>query len=101
MYIDIQNEMFGHNGLFQLAAEDAIAKNLAIPIGDDLDEEEEEDDEDVIILHMDIRHPIKQLRPMLEQKIGVNLSGYEFWLQDAQMVRNFQKIVLELDYILI
>lgn len=79
MNIDIQNEMFGHNGLFQ---------NPAIVNGESIDddEEDEEDDEDVIILHMDIRQPIKLLRTMLEQRIGVNLSGYEFWLQDAQMV---------------
>lgn len=53
---------------------------------DDDDEEEEEDLDDVIILHLDIQKPIKQLRKMLEQRIGVNLRNYEFWLQDAQMV---------------
>lgn len=53
---------------------------------DDEDDDEEEDLDDVIILHLDIQKPIKQLRKMLEQRIGVNLRNYEFWLQDAQMV---------------
>lgn len=49
-------------------------------------EETNEDDEDVIILHIDIREPIKHLRTLLEQRIGINLAKYEFWLQDAQAV---------------
>lgn len=63
------------------------AKQLQLVNGVSVDDDDdEEDDEDVIILHMDIRQPIRQLRTMLEQRIGVNLSGYEYWLQDAQMV---------------
>lgn len=77
--------MFGHNGLFQMA-EDAT-KNLPLANGDSVDDEDDDDDEDVIMLHMDIRQPIKLLRTMLEQRIGVDLSGYEYWLQDAQQVR--------------
>lgn len=50
------------------------------------EDDEEEDLDDVIILHLDIQQPIKHLRKMLEQRIGVNLRNYEFWLQDAQMV---------------
>ena len=46
-----------------------------------------EEDDDIIILHIDIREPIKRLRTLLEQKIGVHLNKYEFWLQDAQAVR--------------
>lgn len=53
----------------------------------DQDDETAEEDEDVIILHIDIRQPIKQLRTLLEQRTGMNLSKYEFWLQDAQAVR--------------
>lgn len=71
--------MFGNNGLFSEEANNA-------PKIDNADDDDDEEDEDVIILHMDIRQPIKLLRTMLEQRIGVNLSGYEYWLQDAQMV---------------
>lgn len=66
-------EMFANNSLFM----------------NDDDEPEvtaDDDDDDVIILHIDIREPIKQLRTLLEQRIGINLSRYEFWLQDAQAV---------------
>lgn len=52
------------------------------PAGDEDDEEED----DIIILHIDIREPIKRLKKLLEQKIAVNLTKYEFWLQDAQIV---------------
>lgn len=45
-----------------------------------------DDDEDIIILHIDIREPIRSLRTLLENKLGVNLNKYEFWLQDAQIV---------------
>lgn len=82
--------MFGHNGLFHMAADESV-KNLPLGNADSIDDEDEEDDEDVIILHMDIQKPIKLLRTMLEQRIGVNLSGYEYWLQDAQMVRKWKE----------
>lgn len=52
---------------------------------------DDDDDDDVIILHIDIRQPIRRLRKLLEQRIGVNLRGYEFWLQDAQMVISNKK----------
>lgn len=69
-------EMFAHNSLFMNDEEEP-------------DVAADEDDDDVIILHIDIREPIKQLRTLLEQRIGINLSRYEFWLQDAQAVSSF------------
>lgn len=38
---------------------------------------------------MDIREPLSTLKNLLEQRLGVELPGYEFWLQNAQMVRSF------------
>jgi hypothetical protein len=35
---------------------------------------------------MDIREPLSTLQTLLEQRLGVELTGYQFWLQDAQMV---------------
>ncbi len=49
-------------------------------------DEDDEEEDDIIILHIDIREPIKRLKKLLEQKIAVNLAKYEFWLQDAQIV---------------
>jgi GA-binding protein transcription factor alpha len=40
----------------------------------------------VLMQHMDIREPLSTLRTLLEQQLGVELTDYQFWLQDAQMV---------------
>lgn len=82
--------MFAHNSLFM--NEDDEPEVAA-----------DDDDDDVIILHIDIREPIKQLRTLLEQRIGINLSRYEFWLQDAQAVsilaqNNESFLWLQLDF---
>lgn len=42
--------------------------------------------EGVLMQHMDIREPLSTLRNLLEQRIGIELSDYSFWLQDTQMV---------------
>lgn len=42
--------------------------------------------DDVIIQHMDIREPLSRLRELLEERLAVDLSDYEFWLQDSQVV---------------
>lgn len=74
----LQNsEIFAREPLFM--AEDDASTSLD-------GTKDSEDTEDVIILHMDIREPIRKLKILLEQKIGVDLNRYEFWLQDAQMV---------------
>lgn len=73
--------MFAHNSLFM--NEDDEPEVAA-----------DDDDDDVIILHIDIREPIKQLRTLLEQRIGINLSRFEFWLQDAQAVSVFASILV-------
>lgn len=57
------------------------------------DHDEESEPDDVIIVHMDIREPLKKLRTLLEQKIGVDLKKYEFWLQDAQMLEPQKNLV--------
>lgn len=46
----------------------------------------EDCNEGVLIQHMDIREPLSTLRNLLEQRLGVELTEYSFWLQDAQMV---------------
>lgn len=50
-------------------------------------EEEEEEEEDYSLMqHMDIREPLSTLKQLLEQRLRVELPGYEFWLQNTQMV---------------
>lgn len=43
--------------------------------------------EGIMMQHMDIREPLSTLRNLLEQRLGVELIDYSFWLQDTQMVR--------------
>lgn len=57
------------------------------------DAEEDNEADDIIILHMDIREPLSTLRTLLEQKIGVDLKKYKFWLQDAQMLEPHKNLV--------
>ncbi|XP_076683737.1 DNA-binding protein Ets97D isoform X2 [Andrena cerasifolii] len=45
----------------------------------------EDCNEGVLMQHMDIREPLSTLRNLLEQRLGVELTDYSFWLQDAQM----------------
>lgn len=55
----------------------------------------EGDDEEAGLLmqHMDIREPLSTLRTLLEQRLGVELTGYQFWLQDAQMLEGHKNLV--------
>lgn len=46
----------------------------------------DDSNEGVLMQHMDIREPLSTLRNLLEQRLGVELTDYSFWLQDAQMV---------------
>lgn len=49
------------------------------------DEGENYDSTDSLLQHMDIREPLATLKLLLEQRLSVELPGYEFWLQNAQM----------------
>ncbi|XP_011186344.1 DNA-binding protein Ets97D isoform X2 [Zeugodacus cucurbitae] len=69
------NEMFQHNLYL-----------------DDQEVDENEPD-DVIILHMDIREPLRTLQKLAEKKIGMNLKGYKFYLQDTQELEPHKNLV--------
>ncbi|XP_069684888.1 DNA-binding protein Ets97D-like isoform X2 [Periplaneta americana] len=79
---------------------------------DNEEEDEEEEDEDthvvadsivqaierndmsgVLMQHMDIREPLSTLQSLLEQQLGVELTDYQFWLQDAQMLEGHKNLV--------
>lgn len=51
------------------------------------------DENDIIFVYMDIRDPIKTLKTLLEQKIGINLFKYEVWLQNMQMLEPHKNLV--------
>lgn len=49
--------------------------------------------EEVIIQLMDIRTRLSRLRSILERRIGTDLSGYTFWLQDAKVLEDHKTLV--------
>ncbi|XP_063988181.1 DNA-binding protein Ets97D isoform X1 [Diachasmimorpha longicaudata] len=53
----------------------------------------EDNTEGVLMQHMDIREPLSTLRNLLEQRLGVELTDYSFWLQDAQMLESHKNLV--------
>uniref|UniRef100_A0A1E1X6C0 Putative ga binding protein transcription factor n=1 Tax=Amblyomma aureolatum TaxID=187763 RepID=A0A1E1X6C0_9ACAR len=47
----------------------------------------------VIAQHMDITEPLATLRSLLEQRLGVNLQDYSFFLQDSQELNATKNLV--------
>lgn len=50
-------------------------------------------DSNCIMQHMDIREPLSTLKKLLEQRLGVQLAGYTFYLQDTKMLENHKNLV--------
>lgn len=62
----------------------------------------EDSSEDIILetmQHMDIQEPLSTLRCLLEQRLGLDLTEYTFWLQDTQMVNHIH-IMCSCEYII-
>ena len=53
----------------------------------------EEEETGIISQLMDIREPLLKLRIILEQKLDVDLSQYDFWLQDTQLLEENMTLV--------
>lgn len=49
--------------------------------------------EEIVMQRMDIRQPLSMLRALLEQKLGIELLDYSFWLQDSQMLESHKNLV--------
>ncbi|XP_001981625.3 DNA-binding protein Ets97D [Drosophila erecta] len=78
----------------RLSANDALERVIASEMFEDsIDVETEAEPDDIIILHMDIREPLSALKSLVEQKIGVCLNYYTFWLQDAQELESHKNLV--------
>ncbi|XP_058063051.1 DNA-binding protein Ets97D [Anopheles bellator] len=52
-----------------------------------------DDDDDVIAVHMDLRENLSKLRGLVEQRIGISLKHYEFWLQGSTMLESHKNLV--------
>lgn len=53
----------------------------------------ERDENGCLVEHIDIRSPVNSLRPLLEKRLGIDLSGYEYWLQNAQKLEPDKNLV--------
>ncbi|RZC35344.1 DNA-binding protein Ets97D, partial [Asbolus verrucosus] len=53
----------------------------------------EDSHSNLIMQHMDIQEPLSKLRQLLEQRLGLGLSDYSFYLQGAQMLENNKNLV--------
>ncbi|XP_026740071.1 DNA-binding protein Ets97D isoform X1 [Trichoplusia ni] len=82
-------------GLMQTGSE-MLQTPLAVfsdtPDEDDTMQSTESSDE-VIVQLMDIRTNLSRLRAMLERRLGLDLSDYTFWLQNAKMLENHKTLV--------
>jgi len=50
-------------------------------------------DDGVLAQLMDIREPLQNLRETLEQRLGADLTDYDFWLQDTQLLEPHMNLV--------
>ncbi|XP_058461955.1 DNA-binding protein Ets97D [Malaya genurostris] len=80
----------GEDGLGIIANSEFLANGNGLFLGD-ADDADEEDD--TIVVHMDLRENLSTLRGLVEQRIGVSLKHYEFWLQDTQMLESHKNLV--------
>lgn len=51
------------------------------------------DESEIICIYMDIQLPIETLKVLLQEKTKKNLSNYEVWLQNVQMLEPFKTLV--------
>lgn len=51
------------------------------------------EESEIIYVYMDIQSPIETLKVLLQQKTKKNLSNYEVWLQNVQMLEPFKTLV--------
>jgi len=52
----------------------------------DFVDDAQEDDPDVLVFHILITDPLTKLKTLIEKNISSTLNGFEFWLQDSQLL---------------
>ncbi|XP_026322671.1 DNA-binding protein Ets97D-like isoform X2 [Hyposmocoma kahamanoa] len=81
-------------GLMQSNSEILQTPLAVFDTADDEDTMQSNDSgEEVIVQLMDIRTRLSKLRTMLERRLGVDLSDYTFWLQDAKLLESHKTLV--------
>ncbi|XP_055628913.1 DNA-binding protein Ets97D [Toxorhynchites rutilus septentrionalis] len=80
----------GEDGLGIISNSEFLANGNGLFLGDT---DDVDDDDDTIVVHMDLRENLSTLRGLVEQRIGVSLKHYEFWLQDTQMLESHKNLV--------
>lgn len=79
------------DGLEMISTTELLANGNALFLG--VDNDAVDDDDDTIVVHMDLRENLSTLRGLVEQRTGVSLKHYEFWLQDTQMLESHKNLV--------
>lgn len=73
------------NGLEEVSAfEDSLMNEL----DSDLMSIDTDSENNYIMQHMDIREPLSKLKKLLEQRLGLELPGFQFCLQGSVVVSN-------------
>jgi len=73
---------------------DAVSFNFDVTDSEVLDSVVSADDESgVISQHMDIREPLLNLKRVLERKLKTDLSEFDFWLQDRELLEETMTLV--------
>ncbi|XP_062561327.1 DNA-binding protein Ets97D isoform X2 [Armigeres subalbatus] len=81
----------GEDGLGMIANSEFLANSNGLFLGET--DDADDDDDDTIVVHMDLRENLSTLRGLVEQRTGVSLKHYEFWLQDTQMLESHKNLV--------
>lgn len=79
----------GVDGLGIIANSEFLTNGSGLFLGDT----DDTDDDDTIVVHMDLRENLSTLRGLVEQRVGLSLKHYEFWLQDTQMLESHKNLV--------
>lgn len=84
----------------ELGVDDALMPDLRMVAEDETVDgavaastDDETDEEHSLMQHMDIREPLATLKLLLEQRLGVELPGYDFWLQNTQQLEPHRTLV--------
>lgn len=68
-------------------------ESLMQELDSDLMNMENSQSDNYIMQHMDIREPLSKLRRLLEQRLNLNLLGYQFFLQGTQKLESHKNLV--------
>lgn len=88
--LDVPSQLEIINSLDEVADFD---ERLIPELNSDLMSMDTDPESSVIMQHMDIREPLSKLKKLLENRLGVELPGYVFYLQGAQLLELHKNLV--------